>query len=253
MDQQPQIQKSKKKLSKGFIIVLIIIVSMTTLAWAGLTKAGFIPNYFDIKILCPVYSDVYTKKSNTSQYEPWEKPVIYLYPKQEQKTEVKLNYFGNLIVSYPKYSNGWNVIAYPNGKIININDNKEYSYLFWEGEYKNASYDLSSGFIVKGSEIVNFLQDKLSQFGLTPKEYNEFIVYWMPRMQKNEYNLIHFATKEEYDDKAILNIKPKPDSLLRVFMVFKKVDREIKIKQQEIKPFDRNGFTVIEWGGTEIK
>jgi hypothetical protein len=65
-------------------------------------------------------------------------------------------------------------------------------------------------------------------------------------MQNNKYNLVHFATKEEYNDKAILDIKPRPDSLLRVFMVLKKLDAKIEIKPQELSSFERNGFSVVE-------
>lgn len=70
--------------------------------------------------------------------------------------------------------------------------------------------------------------------------------------KKNKYNLIHFAG-EEYTDNAKLEMTPNPDSLLRVFMVFKPINNKINIKEQEIKPFIRNGFTVVEWGGTELK
>lgn len=71
-------------------------------------------------------------------------------------------------------------------------------------------------------------------------------------MKDNKYNLVHFADKE-YTDTAPLSITPKPDSILRVFMVFKPLDKEIEVIPQEIKSFDRTGFSVIEWGGTELK
>ncbi|MDD3302679.1 MAG: hypothetical protein PHN31_03910 [Candidatus Gracilibacteria bacterium] len=97
-----------------------------------------------------------------------------------------------------------------------------------------------------------FLQEKLAQIGLTPKEYNEFIVYWYPKMQNNKYNLIHFAGKE-YTDSAPLEITPKPDSILRVFMVYKPLKEYITIPEQKISTFERKGFSVIEWGGSELE
>lgn len=196
------------------------------------------------------------KIETEQEYGVYKKPAIYLYPKERQKTQIKLIIKGNLTVSDPEYdiNNGWQVIAYPDGKIINIDDGKEYNYLFWEGIDKDANFDLSNGFIVEGSNTADFLQEKLSFMGLTPKEYNEFIMYWLPRMQNNKYNFIHFATKEEYQNRAILEINPKPDSVLRVFMVFKKIDNtNLKINPQQLPSFNRNGFAVIEWGGTEIK
>ena len=168
----------------------------------------------------------------------------------------QLDYNGKIIADYPAYDEklkGWNVTAYPNGKIINQSDNQEYSYLFWEGIPKNKiEWNLSKGFIVKGEETKIFLQQKLSELGLTPKEYNEFIVYWYPLMKNNKYNLIHFADKQ-YTDNASLTINPKPDSILRVFMVYKPLEQPIDIEEQKIKPFERKGFTVVEWGGTKTK
>ena len=108
--------------------------------------------------------------------------------------------------------------------------------------------DFKEGFVVKGSDSAEFLRETLSQMGLTPKEYNEFIVYWAPKLQENEYNKIYFA-EDDYTDKAKLEINPKPDSILRVFMVYEKADENTVLPKQEIKPFERKGFTVVEWGG----
>ena len=162
---------------------------------------------------------------------------------------------GEIYSSYPTYNSeikGWNVTAFPDGKIINKADNREYSYLFWEGKNANVKYDLSKGFVVEGKDTMNFLQEKLAKIGLTPKEYNEFIVYWLPKMQDNKYNLIHFAGKE-YTDIAKLEVTPKPDSVLRVFMVYKSLKEKIDVKAQETMPFVRKGFSVVEWGGSELK
>ncbi|MBE6054945.1 MAG: hypothetical protein E7212_13780 [Clostridium sartagoforme] len=179
-----------------------------------------------------------------------KKPVIYLYPTKEEVIDVSLEYKGELTVTYPEYKDGWKVKAKPDGTLINLEDNKEYSYLFWEG-ISDLDYDISEGFVVKSEDIVDFLQEKLEYIGLTPKEYNEFIVYWLPILQENKYNLISFAG-EEYDEYAKLNISPKPDSILRVMMVFKPLDKPIEIKEQKLEQFNREGFTVVEWGGTKV-
>jgi hypothetical protein len=241
-----------KKKSKKFMVIIILACVIVILGWASLTKAGYIDNYLNISFLCSgsISQDYF---GSSPSCPTCEKPVIYFYPEQEQNISVKLSFQGQLTTTYPDYNNGWNITAYPDGKIINQADNKEYSYLFWEGKDRGAKYDLTNGFVVKGSEAAEFLQSKLNALGLTPKEYNEFIVYWLPYMQNNEYNIVHFATKEEYDNRAILDISPQPDSVLRVFMVFKRVNGNVKITPQVIKPFVRNGFTVVEWGGTKLK
>ena len=146
------------------------------------------------------------------------KPVIYLYPEQETTVSVSLDYAGTLTATYPAYENGWTVTAEPDGTLYDENGN-EYSYLFWEGE-NNTDYDFSTGFCVAGADTADFLREKLAEIGLTPREYNEFIVYWLPKMQDNPYNLISFQS-EAYTDAAKLDIDPTPDSLLRVFMAWK--------------------------------
>ncbi|RHT87364.1 hypothetical protein DW724_09275 [Butyricicoccus sp. AM27-36] len=184
------------------------------------------------------------------QEECSAKPVIYLYPEQETTVSVSLDYAGTLTATYPDYENGWRVTAEPDGTLYDENGN-EYSYLFWEGE-NNTDYDFSTGFCVAGADTADFLREKLAEIGLTPREYNEFIVYWLPKMQDNPYNLISFQS-ERYTDTAKLDIDPEPDSVLRVFMAWKPLSKLQTIEPQTFTPFARDGFTVVEWGGCEVK
>lgn len=177
------------------------------------------------------------------------KPVIYLYPEEETNVSVKLDYNGDFICTYPEYNNGWEVIAKPDGTLLY--DNQEYNYLFWEGN-SNIEYDFSKGFCVKGSETRKFLEEKLLELGLNRKEANEFIVYWLPKMQNNEYNVISFQT-DVYTNNAKLEITPTPDTTIRIFMAYYPSNEMIDIKEQEIITPIRQGFTVVEWGGSETK
>ena len=178
------------------------------------------------------------------------KPVIYLYPESQTDVTVTLDYAGTLTTTYPAYNSGWEVTAFPDGTLINHADGQEYSYLFWEGD-SPANYDLSEGWCVPGDETAAFLQETLAEIGLTPREYNEFIVYWLPLMENNPYNLITFQG-DAYTDGAKLSITPEPDSLLRVFMAWMPLDEPVEIEPPETQPFEREGFTVVEWGGAEI-
>ena len=180
------------------------------------------------------------------------KPVIYLYPEEEMDVKVHLPLKGQFLVTYPQISedNTWEVIAQPDGTLKNKADWLEYSYLFREG-IGSERFSLEEWFVVKREDTVKFLQEKLAYLGLTPREYNEFIVYRRPLMMKNEWNLISFL-EEEYTSQAPLFVTPKPDSMQRVFMVFKGLEEEIAVKEQVLKPFERSGFSVIERGGSEI-
>ena len=71
-------------------------------------------------------------------------------------------------------------------------------------------------------------------------------------MQESEYNIISFQT-EAYTNSAKLNIKPNPDTLIRVFMSYKPVNKFVEIEEQELTAPNRNGFVAVEWGGTQVK
>ena len=108
------------------------------------------------------------------------KPVIYLYPEKPADVRMAVSFAnGGFTCTYPDYGDGWHVRARPDGTLTNYADGREYSYLYWEGA-GSIDYDMSQGFAVKGEDTVAFLQEKLAFLGLTPREYNEFIVYWLP-------------------------------------------------------------------------
>lgn len=182
-----------------------------------------------------------------------KKPVIYLYPEQETDVHVELELTdAELSTTYPKYNNGWDVTAYPDGTLINKADGTHHKYLFWDAVNCRTRYDFSKGFCVAGSDTESFLREKLTYLGLTEQEMNEFIVYWLPVMEHNKYNLITFQG-EAYTDAAKLDISPVPDSLLRVFMVFVPLEEAVDIEPQQLSTFERNGFTAVEWGGSEVR
>lgn len=177
------------------------------------------------------------------------KPVIYLYPEEETEVSVQLDYDGELTCTYPAYDGGWTVSAAPDGTLTDANG-QTYNYLYWEG-LTSTVYDFSQGFCVPGEETAAFLEDALAQLGLTRREANEFIVYWLPKMEANPYNLIAFQSAA-YTDRAKLTITPEPDSLLRVFMAWKPLEAPVEIPAQDLPAFDRTGFAVVEWGGAEV-
>ncbi len=183
-------------------------------------------------------------------YEPVDKPVIYLYPEEKTEVSVELDFNGQLMVTYPQYNNGWQVTAMPDGTLYD-KDGNEYSYIFWDG-ISSIDYDFSKGFCVKGEDTTEFLRESLKRLGLTPREYNEFIVYWLPLMQSNKYNVISFQT-DRYTDNAVLNVTPAPDTVIRVYMAYYGSDEYVDIAPQELSVPDRLGFTLVEWGGTEVR
>ena len=200
---------------------------------------GFLGEYYDGEKIF-VYGGAYAK------------PVIYLYPEEKTDVSVQVDFNGNgeLTCTYPEYDNGWNVTAMPDGTLYD-KDKNEYYCLYWEGEGE-YSLDFSEGFCVKGEETAEFLREKLMYMGLTARETNEFIIYWLPIMQENPYNVITFHT-DDYADSVPLTVSPAPESVIRVFMTFRASENEVYLPEQTLPQCERNGFTVVEWGGGEIK
>ena len=178
------------------------------------------------------------------------KPVIYLYPEETTEVSVKLDFKGKLTSVYPKYENGWTVTAEKDGTLTDASG-KKYNYLFWEGE-SDVKFDMSEGFCVKGSDTAAFLEEALEKLGLNSREANEFIVYWLPLMEQNNYNVISFQG-EAYTDQAKLTVSPEPDTVIRVFMTWYGSRKPVKIPEQVLSAPERTGFTVVEWGGSEIR
>ena len=180
------------------------------------------------------------------------KPIIYLYPTNEMKVSVKLGLPDKLSCTYPNYSSSWEVMAKPNGDLQDLKSGRNLYSLYWEG-INNLSKEIYEGFCIKGEDSSKFLEEKLEILGLSDREANEFIIYWLPRLEEHKYNLISFETMEEINDNMPLEITPKPDSIIRVMMRFKGVDSHIDLSEQKLQTPQRTGFVVVEWGGTELK
>ena len=200
-----------------------------------------------------------------------EKPVIYIYGEEdEQNVDVSLLTKREITCEYPARPDGevtWYVKANRDGRLQYFptqtarEENaqvegleNEYNYLYWEGK-TNASYDFSEGFCVAGRDTAYFLEEKLARIGLSRREANEFIVYWLPKMQDNKFNIISFQ-KDAYTKDFDLVTNPSGD-MLRVFMAYKASDKKVDLPEQDLDAirgdFDRDGLTVVEWGGAFVK
>lgn len=188
----------------------------------------------------------------------FEKPVIYIYP-NEDNTEVNVKVKpikGELGVTYPLYneSTGWGVIADTDGTLVNKVDGTKHKYLFWEGT-GDTNWDMTKGWVVHKDNLESFLKETLTKQSLSEQELNEFIVYWLPILSRSNYNLITFQN-EEYNSTVELNVEPQPETLIRVYMVYKPIEDEqinkyANIETPEIQGKVRHGYTVVEWGGSE--
>lgn len=181
---------------------------------------------------------------------PVEKPVIYLYPEKEMKVNLQLRFNGELTLTYPECKGEWTVMAQPNGELTDLRDGASLQYLYYEGQSPSEP-SVKSGFVVPREETVAFLRKSLAQIGLSPREYNDMITYWLPRLQKSRYNAIHFTLHNDCDQYCGLDVSPAPDTRIRVIMEFAGLDAPVDLPAQELPAMKRQGFTLVEWGGVE--
>lgn len=207
-----------------------------------------------IKIAGGYRTPLYIHFSETQIEIICDKPVIYVYPQDTTQISIRLDLKGEIGFTYPNYDIGWNFIADPDGT-IHMND-KKYHYLFWDGTtaIDNSTVDWNEGFIVERDSLVPFFEEKLMLMGLNSKEAEDYITYWCPRMVANEKNYIHFMFNEEYNEYAGLEVNPAPDKMFRVFMLWSKAEdnKNTQVTPQSIESFERQGFTIVEWGGAEM-
>ena len=181
-----------------------------------------------------------------------EKPVIYFYPEAETDVTVRLGAPETLTVSYPEYAadTGWRFTAHPDGTLVC--GGREYPYMYYE--FRKLVGFGGEGFVVPGAESAAFLEEKLGAMGFTQTEQAEFITYWLPRLAVNDCNRIEFLTGADVDALMPLEITPAPDNILRVYMLFAACDASLaaELPPQDLPVLTRTGFTVLEWGGSEL-
>ncbi|MBI5729427.1 MAG: hypothetical protein HY983_04295 [Candidatus Magasanikbacteria bacterium] len=176
------------------------------------------------------------------------KPVIYLYPKKTMNVSVNVKPQGGLTYSEPKLNDGWEVEAQPNGDLTETKTGRYYPYLFWEG--RGDIYEQPKlGWVVKRASVKQFLVTKLTQLGLKRPESNDFLDFWLPKMQEKPYYFITFLGNAMMDKLAPLTVIPAPDTVIRILMDFTPLDAPIATKGFTIRTPKRTGFTVVEWGG----
>lgn len=183
---------------------------------------------------------------------PVDKPIIYLYPEQTTELTVTLGHPELLMASYPQYTTEWEVTAEPDGTLTDHATGRELYALYWEGRAQDIEYDNLDGFVVRGSNTASFLEEKLTLLGLNAKETEEFIIYWLPKLQNNPYNFINFASLEEIEEYMPLDFSVEPDSLIRILMRYTPLDEYIEVNEQQLSTPKRTGFVAVEWGGTQI-
>ena len=174
------------------------------------------------------------------------KPVVYLYPEKTMEVTVKVD--AEITKSDPAYNDGWTAIAEPNGSLTV--DGKKYESLYWDG-YGNGAYpDINSyGYVVETSKVEPVIRTHLDRLGLNANEIEDFVEYWIPLMPSTKYVRFTWIGTQDMNKMAALDVNPKPDTMIRVFMDYKGVNQYESLKPQNLTKLERKGFTLVEWGG----
>ena len=187
-----------------------------------------------------------------------EKPVVYLYSDKDLSVNLKYSNAADFTFSYPTYNEqGWDVSLDNNNMTV---DGNSYPYLFWEGfsseiAFQHNEIGVQADFINTDSTI-QYLEGALDLLGFNSTEKADFITYWGPKVINHPYAQIQFVSDDSYDQligEVISSVEI--DSKKRVYMIFQGSQSSISppyLLKQELKSFARKGFTLVEWGGSEL-
>ena len=179
-------------------------------------------------------------------------PIIYLYPTQEMDITISVKAEGGIYKSDPLIGeNGWSVSAEPTGKLTNKLDGNIYPYLFWEGVTKPL-FIKNTGSVVRKDSVEYFLRKELSHKGLIENEIEDFLKGWLSKFKSFEYYFISFVDQAKIDELFPLEINPKPETIIRVYIDFYGLNVPIEVYKPEAHTkITRKGYSAIEWGGFE--
>jgi len=191
--------------------------------------------------------------------------MVYNYEENEELT-ISLNLANpkdRFLSLYPvpreskKNNVTWNLVFKGNETLQFAENHKLYPYLFWESCDNNNVIVLKEFVCVRNEEVEEKLDAILESKGLNYKERCDMITYWLAELKASEFVKIGFLDEKLYNQYFPLEVTPLPKNMLRVFMLFENCEFEEKStvlsgRFLENKQFNRNGPTIIEWGGMNM-
>ncbi|KAK0492942.1 hypothetical protein EDD18DRAFT_1357324 [Armillaria luteobubalina] len=235
------------------------------------------------------------------------KPVLYLFSPLPTDALIRLSLSKawSFSVLYPDapitdseigQSITWNVKTHEDHTLTDMSTGTRVSYLFWETKtnpglppsppaspqipsHAIRTFDPSrpqvtddNSVVLRASKAAVYLEKALTNLGLHIEARTSFITFWLPFILKHSYVAVNFLPQASYENAAPLDVEPKPDVVIRVFMLFKRVcedeldewagglsraskDTElwkgiVGVDTEQMK--DEKLFRVLEWGGMEV-
>lgn len=176
------------------------------------------------------------------------KPNIYIYWADGQTVRVIMQTPGLIVKSIPEYDriSGWQVQAQNDGLLTDAAGDS-YDFLFYESMTERTLFDREEGFYISAQNRTAQWEEILSAYGFSGQEISDFIEFWDAKLEKEDY-IMYPQYTETVDEAMPVEIIPAPEHLIRMWFGFELYDGQ-QYQEAEILPFDRTGYTVVEWGG----
>lgn len=175
------------------------------------------------------------------------KPNIYIYPEENMNLQVFLDFpqGGQVVTSIPEYGDCWDIFVDTLGEIQNT-----YHYLFYESSQPN-SWQRKYGWVIEQENLESFFKENLADNGFKGQEIDDFICYWIPRLENHRYYMIYPQAIDDINPLVSLSFSIKPDNIQRLFYLI--AGSEVIPANPILEPsinsdFLREGFFVLEWG-----
>jgi hypothetical protein len=190
-----------------------------------------------------------------------EKPVIYMYSEGALSCRLEIEPKSELTFTYPAIDkeNGWDIEITQDGAIFC--NQRAYPYLFWEGTTEGLTFNtingVMDGFYIDTDTTISFLEKSLTKLGFNEKESTDFITYWGPRIMNYKYSIIQFLVDEDYAlEIGEINCSIPLDNQRRVYLLFEGSSTPVAtriLNEQNLQyAFQREGLTLLEWGGSDL-
>ncbi len=177
-----------------------------------------------------------------------DEPAIYIYPEIPGEFTVRLDLGAGVRItaSDPDYGEGWTVHVAADGRIDDAHD-----FLFYELAMPRPTPP-PAGWRLDGARLDEELAALAGRIGLNEAESTEFVAFWSERLPDGEHWAALPVWNEGLDGWSALDVEPAPDSVWRVWVFFAPLDSPIGMAEPELPVVERNGTTVIEWGGAVL-
>lgn len=174
------------------------------------------------------------------------KPNIYFYSEVPLQISVEFVEEHLLTKMIPEYSMGWNVMVHGDGKLT-CQDNT-YDFLFYESLASESLVDKGTGWIIYEDARREQLLEILSLYDFNEQETVDFMDFWMEMLDEDTNYIMYPQNTECVDLQMPVEIQPEPAAITRIWFGFEKYDGQ-RVETPKVTPINREGFTVVEWGG----